>query len=472
MRPPGAAKSATPGDDGVRVDRIRMSFMLPILIVSLYTLTASVFYFSISKDYAPTDDFQLTRLTLVLLVAPIIIKYALHLLIAPWYPAVESFRSRKRSASYIPSVSVLIPAWNEEVGIRTTIASVLNTEYPHLEIIVVNDGSTDRTHEVVTKFIARYRRRRHKSDTPIRYRVVPHGGKARALNSALSAARGDIVITIDSDSVMDPNAIMNMVKHFTDPRVASVAGNVVIGKRAKPIGLIQQLEYLYGFYFKRADSLLNAVYIVGGAAAGYRRKIIADLGGFDENIITEDIEMSTRLQDNGYRIRYAADAIVYTEGPSDFKGLCRQRLRWKFGRLLTFYKYRHLFFSLNRKHNVYLTFVILPLALFAEILLFFEGVLLIGFYSYTFYTSDFAPLEVVILLLTVIICLQIVTDRNVRYHRNLLLLAPIAWLLFYFVDLVEHQALIRSIRLLITKENLLWQKWLRVGVLMDTPKER
>src|SRR6185436_19011390 len=183
--------------------------------------------------------------------------------------------------------------------------------------------------------------------------------------------------------VMDRSAIKHLVKPFTDPRVASVAGNVIIGNRAHPIGLIQQLEYLYGFYFKRADSLLNAVYIVGGAAAGYRRKVIADLGGFDENIITEDIEMSTRLQDHGHHIRYAADAIIYTEGPSDFRSLCRQRLRWKFGRLLTFYKYRHLFFSLKPKHNAFLCFLILPIALFTELLLFFEGALLGVFYAYT-----------------------------------------------------------------------------------------
>lgn len=94
-------------------------------------------------------------------------------------------------------------------------------------------------------------------------------------------ARGEIVITIDSDSAMDGDAIKNLVKYFSDTRVASVAGNVIIGNRTNPIGLMQQLEYLYGFYFKRADSLLNAVYIVGGAAAAYRKKVIQDLGGFD-----------------------------------------------------------------------------------------------------------------------------------------------------------------------------------------------
>jgi len=407
----------------------------------------------------------------LLLVAPVILKYVVHLLVAPWYPAVESFRARRHPSTHLPSVSVLIPAWNEAVGIEATITSVLNTEYPHLEIIVVNDGSTDRTHEVVSSFIANHRRIHPLAKTQIHYRLIPHGGKARALNRALFVAQGDIVITVDSDSVMDPHAIKNMVKHFADPLVAAVAGNVVIDKRQKPIGLVQQLEYLYGFYFKRADSVLNAVYIVGGAAAAYRRTVIAALGGFDDSIITEDIEMSTRLQDRGYRVQYAADATVYTEGPSDFKGLCRQRVRWKFGRLLTFYKYRHLFFSLNPKHNAYLCFVILPIALFAEVLLFLEAALLVVFYAYTFYSSDFAPLQIVILVLTGLICLQIVTDRNAKYHRNLFLLAPIAWLLFYFMELVEYQALMRSIRLLVTRETLQWQKWLRVGVLMDRSED-
>lgn len=454
------------------IERIKAATSNVAFIFSLYIITGLVFYFAASKNYLPMDEFSFIRFGILLLFAPIIIKYVLHLFIAPWYPVVEFFRSRKRPANYIPSVSVLIPAWNEEVGIRATIKSVLNTNYPYLEIIVINDGSTDRTHDVVTKLIVQYQGKQRKSGIPLRYKRIPNSGKAHALNIALSMARGDIVITIDSDSAMDPNAIKNMVKYFADPRVASVAGNVVIGNSAKPIGLIQQLEYLYGFYFKRADALLNAVYIVGGAAAAYRKKIVVDLGGFDEGIVTEDIELSTRLQDNGYHVRYAADAIVYTEGPSDFNGLCRQRLRWKFGRLLTFYKYRHLFFSFNRRHNFYLSFLILPIALFAEILLFFEGILLTVFYTYTFYTNDFAPLIFVILLLTGIICLQIIFDPKARYHINLLLLAPGAWILFYVMDFIEYQALIRSIWRMSTKQNLIWQSWERVGVFGNTASQR
>ncbi|MFZ2523092.1 MAG: glycosyltransferase [Minisyncoccia bacterium] len=433
-------------------------------IFFLYVPTALVFYLTFTTEYIPVETFTTTRLIVFLLFAPILLKYVVHLLIAPLYPLVERGKWKKNISTYTPSVSVLIPAWNEEVGIVSTIRSILNIRYPKLEIIIVNDGSTDNTHKVVNDFIENYQLTHDDKTASIIYRVVPNGGKARALNTVLPIAQGEILVTIDADSAMEPSALKNLVKHFIDPKVASVAGNVVVGNRKKPIGLLQQLEYLYGFYFKRADSLFNAVYIVGGAAAAYRRELIVELGGYDTNSITEDIELSTRLQDNGHKVRYAADAIVYTEGPSDFSGLCRQRLRWKYGRLLTFHKYRHLFFSLDSKHNPYLSFFILPLALFAEFLLFFEGILLIIFYLYTFYSNDYLPLAFVICLLTVVVGIQIISDPNMRYHKNLFWIAPGAWVLFYFMDFVEYRALIGSIRHIVTKRDLSWQNWTRLGV--------
>lgn len=426
--------------------------------------TVLVVYLALTKEYIPIDKLSHIRFFILILFVPIVLKYVIHLLIAPWFPVVESLRSKKRSVSHAPSVSVMIAAWNEEVGIRAALESIVKTHYPNLEIIVINDGSHDRTHEVVASFISEHRERGSTPSPKFAYQRVENGGKARALNAALSLANGEIVITIDADSIMDRNTIRNMVKHFADPGVASVAGNVVIGNRRRPLGLIQQLEYLYGFYFKRADSLLNSVYIVGGAAAAYRRDVIVRLGGFDEQMLTEDIELSTRLQDHGYRIRYAANAIVYTEGPSDVRGLCRQRLRWKYGRLLTFFKYRHLFFSLDRRHNPYLTFVVLPMALFAEILLFFEYALLAVFFIYTFSANDFKPLVFVVLLITAVVGLQIFSDSIARYHRNLLLLAPGAWIIFYIMDFIEFQALMRSIWRLVTRRAVSWQRWSRVGV--------
>ena len=204
---------------------------------------------------------------------------------------------------------------------------------------------------------------------------------------------------------------------------------------------------------------------MGGAAAAYRRSIFDELGGFDETIITEDIEFSMRIQNAGYKIAYESDAVVYTEGPSDIAGLCEQRLRWKYGRLLTFYKYRHLFFSLRKKHSKFLTLMVLPIHLFAEMLLLFELLLLVIFYGYTFYSHDFLPLIFLMVLLMVIISFQIITDVKFRENRNLFILAPVAWCTFYFIDFIEYQALIRSFLLLIKKEKLGWQKWHRSGIL-------
>lgn len=435
------------------------------LIFILYIPTVLVFYLAFTAEYIPLEKYDSLRFVVLLLFAPIIFKYVVQLFLSPWYSVVEYARAKKRCKNYLPSVSVIIPAWNEEVGIIKTIESVINTNYPNLEIIVANDGSTDATHTMITNFIKNYESENNEiGGAKIKYLNLENGGKAKAMNRALLGVSNEIIVTIDADSVMDKNAIKNMVKHFFDPRVASVAGNVAIGNKANFIGLAQQLEYLYGFYFKRADSLFNAVYIVGGAAAAYRTSVIVKEGGFDEKIITEDIEISTRLQALGYYVRYAPDAVVYTEGPTDFLGLCRQRLRWKFGRFLAFYKHRELFFSFKKNHKTYLSFLILPIALFAELLLFFEILLLLIFYSYTFYTKDFIPLAFVITLLTTVIIIQILSDPKTRYHKNLLLLGPIAWLLFYFIDLVEYQALIRSIKKMISKTDLKWQKWNRSGV--------
>jgi hypothetical protein len=191
------------------------------------------------------------------------------------------------------------------------------------------------------------------------------------------------------------------------------------------------------------------------------------MGGFDPSIITEDIEISTRILSRGYKTRYASDAVIYTEGPSDLGGLCNQRLRWKHGRLLTFLKHRKLFFSVRPEHNPYLTFLVLPIAVYAELLLLTEVVMLGAFFLYTIVTSDYMPLACVIGLLTTVVCTQILVDPKVRFHRNLLGLAPAAWLLFYIVDMIEFQALLRSLKRLITQTELKWQSWVRVGIAGD-----
>ncbi len=436
-----------------------------LVVGSLYMITGAVYWMAATREYHYIAGFEVVRKVMLVLMLPLLAKYAVQLGCAPFYPLYRRRMEKFAETAELPSVSVLIPAWNEEVGIIKTIQSVLDTDYPRLQIVVINDGSTDRTHEMVTCFIEGNERLKREG-TSLTYLSLPNGGKARAMNSGLLEARGEIVMTVDADSVMDRNAIINMVRCFDDPDVGGVAGNVIVGNRSKPIEWMQQLEYVYGFFFKRADSLFNAVYIIGGAAAAYRREVLQKVGGFDHSIITEDIEMSTRILSRGYKTRYAADAVIYTEGPSDWRGLCNQRLRWKYGRLLTFLKYRRLFFSV--RHNPYLSFLLLPTALYAEMLLLAEVLLLSVFMVYTVCTSDYVPLAFVIGFLSIVVSCQILADSKRPFHRNLFWLAPVAWVVFYAVDWVEFQALVRSIGRLARGQELRWQKWVRVGVLSET----
>lgn len=437
-------------------------FYSAIILCLLYMVNMVIFYMYSTTNYTSNHSLGGARLIIFFLLLPIIIKYAIQLLTAPFYSQVDRIRIAKGNRNIEATVSVLIPAWNEQVGIIKTLESVLNTQYKHLEVIVINDGSTDLTHQLMTDFVERYEAQ-NEATTPLIYLHLPNGGKARALNQGLQRASGEFIVTLDADSMMDKHAITHILERFSDERVAAVAGNVIVGNRKKPIEIMQQLEYLYGFFFKRADAIFNSIYIIGGAAAAYRKQVLIELGGFDENIITEDIEMSTRILAHGYKTRYAANAVVYTEGPSDWHGLCNQRLRWKFGRILTFIKHRRLFFSV-KQHNPYLTFLLLPIAVYAEFTLLIEGILLAIFLGHTIMTNDYFPVIFVILFVCSVVILQIIFDTKAYFHRNLLLLAPVAWIIFCIIDAVEFQALCRTILRLGKREALAWQTWSRGGL--------
>jgi len=416
------------------------------------------------------------RLAIFIFMLPLLTKYIIQIVSALSYNRIEKRRAKKGSPPQNVKVSVLIPAWNEEVGILKTIKSVIATQYSDLELIVINDGSTDNTGKLVTEFIDAYNDKNTShslsgtstdSKNPacdIKYIELTNGGKARALNQALAIASGEFIVTVDADSVMDSDAITKLLQRFDDPSVGAVAGNVIIGNRKKGLALLQQLEYLYGFFFKRADSVFNSVYIIGGAAAAYRKSTLDAVQGFDQDIITEDIEMSMRILSHGFKTRYAADAVVFTEGPIDLKGLGKQRLRWKFGRIITFLKHKDMFF--NRKlNNPYLSHLLLPVALYAELSLLLEPLLLIIFYGYSIYANDYLPLACIITFVTVMILYQIKTDKKSDFHKNILCLAPVAWVLFYIIDMIELKALIKSIKRLVRKQELKWQSWDRVGLL-------
>lgn len=430
-----------------------------LFLILLYTFTAFVVSLGFFYEVKELPEWEFFKLILLAFFMPLFCKYLVHLLVVPWYYSINKRQISKGEKNYKPRVSVIIPAWNEEVGIIPTIRSVLKNDYDNFELIIVNDGSTDRTDEKVKKFIDEYN-----GEIKLLYIEKSNGGKSSALNLGIKRSRGEIILTTDADSSLGRSAIQNIVKQFSDRKVMAVAGNVRVGNASKIIGAIQKIEYIHGFYFKRADSILNSVYIVGGAAAAYRREIFNKLGYFDTEIITEDIEYSTRILNAGYTIRYATDAIFYTEAPSDTNSLIRQRLRWKFGRLMTFYKHRDLFFRISGDQSKFLSFLIFPTALFADILLFFCLVFLPTFYVYILISRNFIPLTVIILFLTVVVLLQILTDSKRADNKEAFLWAPMTWFILYFIVFVEYIALMKSIVKIMKKKSVEWQKWERIGV--------
>lgn len=446
-----------------------------LIFIALYALTGFLVFSTMVLSPHDRNDFPIFRLFIITFATILLAKYFVYMMISPWYDVVTLVKRKmwreKHSEPYNPRVSVIIPAWNEEVGLVKTVKTILESSYRNMEIIVVNDGSTDNSDRLMNEFLAEYEAEVAKQKDmdgviDIVYKYKKNGGKGKALNDGIALSTGDIIVSIDADCVLLPDTIGNFVAHFEDPNVKAAVGNVKVGNQESLLETLQYLEFLFSFYFKKADSLMNTIYIIGGAAGAFRREVFEKLGPYSHENITEDIDLSVRIQKAGMRIVYAADAIVYTEGAATFKGLAAQRLRWKRGRFQTFYEHKNLFFSESNWHNKLLTWLILPLALFGDIQLFFEVFFILFLYIYSFVTQDFSSFISGVIVVSAMFFVQLWDDKKLKRKDLLQLyfLAPIGWLLFYITTVVEYRALVKSVWGIITNEKLAWQKWNRVGI--------
>src|SRR5882762_5203742 len=249
-----------------------------------------------------------------------------------------------------PSVTVLIPAHNEESVIVQTIASVLLSDLKDLHIIVVNDGSSDRTGELLETNFS------HEPRVRIIHQV--NRGKAAALNVAMSLADTEIVVTIDADTEIEADAIGKLVRHFSDSTVGAVAGNVKVGNRSRWLTRWQALEYITSQNMeKRAFDLLNCITVVPGALGAWRKKAIEAAGGITADTVAEDADLTIAIRRLGWRVSYDEEAIAWTEAPETPGQLIRQRFRWTFGTLQSFWKHSD---TLFRPKYGTLGFIALP----------------------------------------------------------------------------------------------------------------
>ena len=236
-----------------------------------------------------------------------------------------------------PLVSVIIPSYNTRHTIFECIRACKAMDYPgQFEIVVVDDGSTDGSEEALSK-----------TEGIRLLRNEKNRGKAAALNFAISQARGEIVACIDSDTYPKKDVLEKAVKHFyEDEKVASVVVFVCVNNPRSLLQRIQEIEYWisFGFFFRTIASI-DGLYVTPGPTAFYRKGILEKLGGFDEQNLTEDMEIALRMQKRGYKIRACHETMVLTEVPGSLHKLFRQRLRWYRGGVMNVLKYIDLFFN-------------------------------------------------------------------------------------------------------------------------------
>ena len=436
------------------------------IIASMYLITP-----------VESQSFGFLRIVIITFATLLLTKYFIYMMLSPWNEIRQTHISQmtrigSEKTPYRPYVSVIVPAWNEENGIITTVEALLKSTYKNMEIIVVDNASTDNTKKnIIALTISHYKKSLGCSvftkDITLRYSYEAKQGKGNALNNGISLASGEIIISIDADCYVPPDTVGNFVKYFSNPTVMAAVGNVRIGNTDTIVGVVQYLEFLFSFYFKKAESLVNTIYIIGGAAGAFRREVFDKIGHYSTTNITEDIELSVRIQAHGMRIAYAPDALVYTEGAVTMEGLIKQRLRWKRGRFETFMEHRYLFCSLKKEHNKLLSWFILPLALIGELQLSLELIFLSFLYVFSFATGDFTSFISGIVVVSSMFLVQVAFDNHRESTMRFLFLAPIGWLLFYISTYVETQALFKALWGAVRKQKLTWQKWERKGVFLE-----
>ena len=240
-------------------------------------------------------------------------------------------RRRPHPEGFPPPVSIVVPAYNEAAGIEQAVRSLASSDYPEFEVIVVDDGSTDGTGDLVD-FLCLSRVR------VIRER---NRGKAEALNTGVAAARHDLVAAVDADTLFEQGTLAALVRPFADPGVGAVAGNTKVGNRRSLLGLWQHLDYVTGFNLdRRLYDVLGCMPTVPGAVGAFRKSALLEFGGFSSDTLAEDTDVTIALGRRGWKVAYAEDARGFTETPASLGGLWRQRYRWSFGTMQSVWKHR------------------------------------------------------------------------------------------------------------------------------------
>ena len=389
---------------------------------------------------------------------------------------IKAMRARRLAKKQIaraakqPRLSVIVPAHNEEVGIVRTLDSLRQSTYGNAEIVVVDDGSEDATAQVVRRYASRpilqrvetrigrdmldlrLRRKAGRAivpTLPIKLVSQPNAGKGAAVNNGMrNHATGELLMTLDADSTVQPTTLANAAKYFENDKVIGVAANVRVMGRGW-LGMLQRFEHMVGYRSKKFYTMTNSEFIVGGVASTYRRGVLEEVGYYDTDTQTEDIGLSmklvNKLGNRDKRIVYAADVVAMTEGVQTYKALIKQRYRWKLGSLQNLYRYRDMIAATSETHSRMLTWYRLPIALFGEFLLILEPLML----TYVMYLSVVHQSVAIFLGAYVTVTLYtmwtIWPDEHMTNRQKLVMSANslVIYILFYAMTLVQLMAIFK-----------------------------
>jgi len=245
---------------------------------------------------------------------------------------------------YTQKISVIIPAYNEEKVLRSSIASILDQDYANLEIIVVDDGSKDRTYAIAKEF-----ERYYKGPKQVIALRQENRGKANAINTGILHSSGELIMVVDADSKLRPDAVRLMAQYFLDPEISAVAGSVLISNQNNIITKLQALEYVEGLNMVRnGQALLRLVNIIPGPIGMFRKKDLFEVGLYDDDTFAEDCDVTLKLIAHGKKIDFEPDAVALTEAPEHLLDLIKQRYRWTRGILQAIRKHRGALFGFRR----------------------------------------------------------------------------------------------------------------------------
>ncbi len=310
--------------------------------------------------------FQLSPLAFASLIVSFLMSTVALILFIAYYLLCHEFEDETKPLTRYPFISVIMPAYNEGEGIKEGIESVIEQDYPkdRYELIVVDDGSTDNTYEVAKRY----------EKMGVKVIKKKNGGAADAKNVGLRYAKGEIIVTMDSDTVMAKDVLMKIAKKFEFGKVDAVTTGIRVKNKDNLIEWMQYLEYDNTIFLRRILAFLNAIFVTPGGCSAYSKKILDACGGFDTKSLTEDQEIAFHIQKLGGRIDALLSAIVYTKVPSTLNGLMKQRTRWLKGGIYNKLKYREL---LNPKYGDFVFFAF-----------FFDLFFLITFFLSTWWLWD------------------------------------------------------------------------------------